>query len=469
MRSLLWFRGKELRTRDNRLLREGATGEMIPVFVADSRFFDRANAAETPHRLQFLIETLGELAEDLRAKGSRLLIARGPSQEVIPDLVRRFKVGRVLAYRWTEPFGRKRDEDIATKLSVPLELLEGETLLPPESVRTKGGTPYAVYTPFANAARDLMPSFAPASGLARLPALPKDVELGDEDMRLPTLEELGLERNPALQTGGESAARDRLDLFLMKMSRYKDARDALALSGTSRLSADLKFGLLSVQDVWTQVEAAAPSDGRTTFLSQLLWREFAYSILWDRPEILETPFRPAFADFPWSRKGERLDWWTQGETGYPIVDAAARQLLQEGYVHNRARMITASFLTKHLLVHYAEGEAHYLKFLTDGDWALNNMGWQWSAGCGVDAQPYFRVFNPMSQGAKFDKSGEYVKRYLPELKGLPGKWIHTPWEAPPNVLRGAGISLGKTYPRPIVEHKEARARFLDLAKTHLKK
>jgi deoxyribodipyrimidine photo-lyase len=204
------------------------------------------------------------------------------------------------------------------------------------------------------------------------------------------------------------------------------------------------------------------------YTNELLWREFTHATLWDRPQLLERPFRADFEGFPWREDDEGWQAWVAGKTGYPVVDAAARQLLQEGFVHNRARMIAASFLTKHQLIHYKAGEAHYMKYLTDGDWAQNNAGWQWSAGCGTDAQPYFRVFNPQLQGEKFDPNGDYVRRYVPELAKLPAKYIHHPWDAPAKVLDAAGVKLGETYPEPIVEHGVARDRFLKIAESHLK-
>ena len=242
------------------------------------------------------------------------------------------------------------------------------------------------------------------------------------------------------------------------------------LPGTSRLSADLKFGTVSVRTVWNAVHERAGNEGSArTYLNEILWREFSYSTLWDRPDILTNPYKPAFEGFPWSEDTASWKAWCEGKTGYPVVDASARQLLGEGFVHNRARMISASFLTKHLMVHYKHGESHYLKYLVDGDWAQNNAGWQWSAGCGCDGQPYFRVFNPFTQGEKFDPDGAYVRRWLPELSTMPTKYIHRPWEAPPAVLQQAGVRLGETYPRPIVDHKEARLRYLERAKAHLKR
>jgi deoxyribodipyrimidine photo-lyase len=217
----------------------------------------------------------------------------------------------------------------------------------------------------------------------------------------------------------------------------------------------------------TNAHAGADSGGTADscfkYLNELVWREFTHATLWDRPGLVEAPFRADFRHFPW--REDEADWaaWAQGKTGYPVVDAAARQLLAEGFVHNRARMIAASFLTKHLLLSYQRGEKHYMRYLTDGDLAQNNAGWQWSAGCGCDAQPYFRVFNPVTQGKKFDPAGTYVRRWIPELGALPARFIHSPWEASAAVLRAANVVLGEQYPLPIVDHAFGRTRFLTSA------
>jgi deoxyribodipyrimidine photo-lyase len=303
-----------------------------------------------------------------------------------------------------------------------------------------------------------------------LPPLPADVRT--RSAAIPTLAELGLAPNPRILPGGEPAARARLAAFVAgPAARYHLDRDRMDRPGTSRLGADLKFGLLSPRAVWHRASAAlgprAPA--LAVFRSELVWREFAHSTLWDRPDLLEQPFRPAWRGFPWQDDPIALDAWRRGATGYPLVDAAARQLLAEGFVHNRARMVAASFLTKHLLVDFRRGEAHYLRWLTDGDWASNDAGWQWSAGCGSDAQPYFRIFDPVAQGQRFDPAGDYVRRYLPELGRLPDRFIHQPWRAPAAVLEAAGVALDRDYPRPIVEHRAARERFLAVARQHLGK
>ena len=464
MRTLVWFRGKDLRIADHDPLSEAAArGEVIPLFVLDPYFFAPERALELPHRIQYLLESLRSLEQNLAARGTRLLVVSGKSTEIVPQLARRWRVDRVVGHRWVEPFGRERDRRVRAALDVPFDLAEGETLLPPGTLRTGAGRPYTVFTPFARAFAQTCDVGAPRPAPRALPPLPPGVDA--DTVAVPTCEELGFAPNPRLLAGGEKAARQRLRRFLKDAARhYHERRDRLDLDGTSRLSQDIKFGTVSIRTVWAAVRDAI---GRTaagrTFANELVWREFTYSTLWDRPELLTRPFRAEFSAFPWEYDERSWAAWTEGRTGYPVVDASARQLLTDGFVHNRARMISASFLTKHLLIDYRRGEAHYMKYLTDGDWANNNAGWQWSAGCGCDAQPYFRVFHPTLQGKKFDPTGAYVRRWLPEIAALPDAYLHEPWKAPTGVLRAARIVLGETYPRPIVDHVEARQRYLALA------
>lgn len=467
-RTLVWYRGKELRLTDHAPLADAlaAGDEIIPLFVLDPFYFAPERAAALPHRMQYLLDALEALAANFERKGSRLIVVAGKSVEVVPRLARAWKVDRVVAQRWSEPFGRERDRRIAAALSAPLELFEGETLYPPGSIRSGAGAPYAVFTPFARALGRGAPPPAPLAAPKRLPPPPKNLEY--PPAAIPTLESLGLARNPALIAGGERAARARMRSFLEgPAGDYAAGRDRMDRDGTSRLSADLKFGTLSVRELWHASELATDNAGGRAFRNELLWREFAHHALWDRPELLKAPFRPEFRDFPWRDDADDWTAWATGRTGIPVVDAAARQLLAEGFVHNRARMIAACFLTKHLLIDYRRGEAHYLKYLVDGDWAANNLGWQWAAGCGCDAQPWFRVFNPVTQGEKFDPDGAYVKRWVPELARLPAPKLHAPWRLSDSALREAGVILGKTYPHPIVELKQARERYLAVVKAHL--
>ncbi len=471
MRSLVWFRGKDLRVADHGPLTEAAAaGEVIPLFVLDPYFFAPERAQAMAPRMQVLLEALAELSRSLERLGSRLLLVSGRSVDVVPLWAERWKVDQVLAHRWSEPFGRERDERIARSLEtsgIAFRLFEGETLAPPGSLATQNGTPFSVFTAFARAFRREVHVGGPLPPPLQLPPLPSG--LRQEPTVLPTLESLGLARNPRLLPGGESQGHARMEAFQVDgLAAYATDRDRMDRTGTSRLSVDLHFGTVSVRTLWRRV-TEQEGEGATTFLNELLWREFAHHTLWARPDVLRKPFRPAFEGFPWRSDAEAWRAWTDGRTGYPIVDAAARQLLAEGFVHNRARMVAASFLAKHLLLDFRQGEAHYLAHLTDGDWANNDLGWQWSAGCGCDAQPWFRIFNPMLQGARFDPMGDYVRRWVPELAELPAEWIHRPHAAPPEALRKAAVRLGMTYPQPIVGHAPARERFLQTAKAHLER
>jgi deoxyribodipyrimidine photo-lyase len=471
-RTLLWFRGKDLRLHDHQALQEALVdqargGEVIPLFVLDPYFFAPERARLLPYRVQFLLDSLLSLQGSLRERGSRLLLARGKSHEVLPELVRAWRVDRVVAQRWCAPLGRERDRRAAEALSVPLLLVEGETLHRPGSVRTQQGTPFAKFSPFARAFQAALRLEQPLPAPARLPSVPDSI---GRDVQLPTLAELSIPYNASVLPGGEARGRERLAAFLAGPARrYHELRDRLDLDATSHLSADLKFGTLSVREVWWQALAALSRRSKTaltSFLNELTWREFAHALLWDNPQLLQEPARATWERFPWHSHDGEWRAWQQGQTGYPVIDAAARQLLQTGFVPNRARMLAASFLTKHLLCDYRLGEAHYLRLLTDGDWANNNLGWQWCAGCGADAQPYFRLFNPTLQAQKFDPEGSYVRRWLPELAALPREHLHTPWLAPSGVLKGAGVQLGGNYPHPIVDHAQARERFLELTKAH---
>jgi deoxyribodipyrimidine photo-lyase len=471
MRTLVWFRGKDLRIADHPPLRDAvAKGQVVPLFVLDPYFFAPERAQRIPHRMQFLLESLRDLAESFAARGSRLVVARGKSVDVVPRLAKLWKVDRVVAHRWCEPFARERDRRVREALDVPFELFEGETLQPPGTLRSGAGAPFSVFTAFARAfAREAFVG-EPLGPPRRRAPVPADVRT--RSVRIPACRDLGIAPNPNVQRGGEAEARARLRAFLRGPARrYDTLRNRLDHDATSRLSADLKFGTVSVRTVWAAVDRSlhdiAPA-AHSAFLNELVWREFTHSTLWDRPELLALPFRKEWKSFPWRDDEPAWRAWAEGTTGYPVVDAAARQLVGEGFVHNRARMIAASFLTKHLVVDYRRGEEHYQRLLTDGDWAQNNFNWQWCAGSGCDAQPWFRIFNPTAQGKKFDPNGDYVRRWVPELRRLPAAYIHEPGAAPASVLRAAGVELGRTYPRRIIEHELARDRFLAIARGHFR-
>jgi deoxyribodipyrimidine photo-lyase len=476
MRTLVWFRGKDLRLADHApLLAAIRDGEVVPLFVVDPFFFAPERARELPNRMQFLVDSLVELAGAIEARGSQLLFAAGKSTDVIPRLALGFQADRVVAHRWSEPFGIERDRRIADALAQQgsrLELFEGETMAAPGQVLTGAGTPFSVFTPFARAFAKAVIIEAPRPAPRALPPLPPIPPAVKKLLTsAPTLASIGITRNEEIVAGGEKASRARLAHFVKgPAARYEDGRNAMGLAGTSRLSQDLKFGTLSARSAWHAAKSGLQDHLKAwrTFANELVWREFAYDVLRARPEVLTHPFRPAWEGFPWRNDDKAWRAWVDGTTGYPVVDAAARQLLAEGFVHNRARMIAASFLCKHLLLDFRLGEAHYMKHLTDGDWAANDLGWQWSAGCGVDAQPWFRVFNPVTQGERFDADGAYVRRWVPELAKMPSRFVHSPWQCPPLELRAAGVELSRTYPMPIIDHALARGRFLAAAEGHLR-
>ena len=459
-RSLIWFRGKDLRLEDHAaVLTAMDSGEVIPLFVLDPYFFAPKRAQELPHRMQYLLESLESLKAAVAARGSQLILRYGRSIDVVPEVAAQWQVDQVLAQGWTESFARRRDQIVAERLSCPLELLEGETLVMPGSIRTLQGKPYSVFTPFWKRFLAQAQVKAPVGAPDRLPPLPEGIAA--TSVELPGLSDLGLTANTNLIQGGERSAADRLHDFLShRVGNYPKARNRPDQDGSSRIGPDLKFGTLSARQVWAAANAPEIRAHAGSFRRQIIWREFAHDLVWNQPDLLEQPFRKKFVGFPWGGRDEHWEAWVHGRTGYPIVDAAARQLLATGYVHNRARMISASFLTKHLLIDYRRGEAHYMKWLTDGDWIQNNFGWQWSAGCGCDAQPYFRVFNPILQGKKFDPKGAYVRRWVPELSALPNRIIHTPWLAKEPLSSAI-------YPRPVVDHATARKTFLETAKTFL--
>ncbi|HVH47213.1 MAG TPA: deoxyribodipyrimidine photo-lyase [Labilithrix sp.] len=466
VRTLVWVRGKDLRVADHAPLADAArASETIPLFVLDPYFFAPARAREIPHRIQFLLESLAELAESIARLGSRLIVVSGKSTEVVPEIARAVEADRVVGFRWSEPIGQERDRRVTKALgAIPFDLYEGETLAAPGQVLTGSGTAFSVFTPFARAFAKSVDVAAPRKAPRSLPPLPKlPRSVTQREVAVPSAAELGIERNEAIVRGGEAAARARLRAFLRGPGgRYDIGRDRMGEAGTSRLSQDLKFGTLSARTVWTTVDQALGEHpkARRAYLNELVWREFAYDVLRSSPRVLDEPFKPAWRTFPW--RADEAGWraWVEGKTGYPVVDASARQLIEEGFVHNRARMISASFLAKHLMIDFRRGEEHFMRFLTDGDWASNDLGWQWSTGCGVDAQPWFRVFNPILQGEKFDGDGAYVRRWVPELAAIGNRWIHRPWEAPAPELARAGVVLGETYPYPIVDHAYARGRFL---------
>jgi deoxyribodipyrimidine photo-lyase len=460
--SIVWFR-QDLRIDDNpALLRAAARGAVIPVFIHAPG--EEAPWAPGGAARWWQHHSLLALDESLRGLGSRLVIRSATdSLEALRALIRETGADCVYWNRRYEPAVIRRDSEIKNALredGCRAESFNGALLFEPHEVATKTGGPYQVFSPFwrAISAREIpKPAAAPAridapanwpssdgiQSLGLLPAIPWDAAFA------------------AHWSPGEAGALRRLQRFAASaQSSYSGDRDLPAIDGTSRLSAALHHGELSPRRVWQVSMDAGASAGAAGFRRELGWREFSHHLLYHFPDTPLRPLRAHYAAFPWEPDAGLLRAWQKGFTGYPIVDAGMRQLWTTGWMHNRVRMIVASFLVKHLLQPWQEGAKWFWDTLVDADLAQNTMGWQWSAGCGADAAPYFRIFNPSLQGEKFDPDGKYIRTWCPELAKLPASCIHRPWEADPLILRGCGVTLGETYPAPLIEHSKGRERAL---------
>ncbi|MBR0682242.1 deoxyribodipyrimidine photo-lyase [Roseomonas eburnea] len=460
--ALLWFR-QDLRLADHAAVAALEGRPVLPVHVLEDGPDAPGGAAAW-----WLHHSLSALGRALAERGAPLLLLRGDPRRLIPELAERIGAAEVHAGRQTEPAARRRDAETHAALEAAgrrLVLHRTALLHEPHLVRTGAGKPFSVYTPFSRAVFTLLEGLPPPLPAPdRLQAAPGAPE------GLP-LEALGLLPKPpepdwaaefhAHWTPGENGAAARLATFLEHgLDGYAARRNEPAAAwGTSGLSPHLHLGEISPRQVWHAARAKG-GRGRESFLKELVWREFSHHLLWHRPEMPDTPLRPEFAAFPWQRDAALLRAWQRGRTGYPIVDAGMRQLWRTGWMHNRVRMIAASFLVKHLLQPWQDGAAWFRDTLVDADLAANSASWQWVAGCGADAAPYFRVFNPVLQGETFDPAGTYVRRWCPELARLPDRFIHRPHEAPDTVLHGAGVKLGRDYPAPLIGLAEGRARAL---------
>ncbi len=455
---LLWFR-HDLRLADNPALIAVAGRPVLPVFLLDE--ISAGPWAPGGATQWWLHHSLERLGASLAALGAPLLLARGRAESTIPALAAAIGATEVLAARRYEPWAREADRRTAEALASndsKLRLFSGTLLHEPHRIATGAGKPYGVFTPFSKAVLAQVEIAAPLPApthLQGLAAPPVGDKLADWRL-LPSKPDWAGGLRATWQPGEVGAAALLARFAAGPAAQYGAARNDPSAPGTSTLSPHLALGELSPRQVWHAVPGAAAEP----FRRQLLWREFSYHQLWHRPELPESALRPAYNAFPWAPNPALLRAWQQGRTGYPLVDAGMRQLWQTGWMHNRVRMVVASFLVKHLLQPWQDGANWFWDTLVDADLANNSASWQWVAGCGSDAAPYFRVFNPVLQGEKFDPAGAYVSRWLPELARLPANAIHRPWEAPDLILRGAGVRLGQTYPAPVVDHAMARARAL---------
>jgi deoxyribodipyrimidine photo-lyase len=455
MTSIVWLRD-DLRLDDQPAIRAAAAHPALYVYVFDESALDRPLGGASRW---WLDKSLRALAASLEKHGARLDVLQGSAEELIPAL------GGEAVY-WTRRYGRRgieTDKRIKAALharGVKAESFNGQLLREPWEVTNESGAPFRVFTPYWRKSRAIGPFEAPHPAPRKLHAAPWPK---DAPPRV-SIDALGLHpQKPDWSAGlaetwtpGEAGAHKRLSRFFNEAMRdYAEARDRLDGETTSRLSPHLRFGEISPRRIAAAAQAAAERDGTgrgaEKFLSEIGWREFSYSLLYTAPDLATKNWSPRFDAFPWRRDAKALDAWKRGQTGYPVVDAGMRELWRTGYMHNRVRMITASFLSKHLTIDWREGEAWFWDTLCDADEANNAASWQWVAGSGADAAPYFRVFNPMLQGEKFDPDGAYVKHWVPELARLDARHMHAPWTAP---------VPPRDYPAPIVDHDKGRARAL---------
>jgi len=468
--AIVWFRN-DLRLRDHRALSAAvASGApLILLYVLD----DESPGEWKPGGASrwWLHRSLEALQADIVERGGALTLRRGNVRDVIPALVRQTRAASGYMSRAYEPWAVAVEHDLKRALDaagIALKRYGGALLREPEEVKTKAGEPFKVYTPFWRALADGFKAPAPVAAPATIPCLtphPKSDTLQSWKLR-PARPDWAAAFEDAW-TPGEDGATARLEDFLDgPVARYAEDRNHPDRPGTSRLSAHLHFGEITPARCWSTALAKAGKGGASdkgteTFLKELVWREFSYSLLFHWPDLPRQPFREDFKAFPWRANADALKAWQKGKTGYPIVDAGMRELWATGYMHNRVRMIVASFLIKDLLIPWQAGEEWFWDTLVDADLASNAASWQWVAGCGADAAPYFRIFNPVTQGEKFDPDGTYVRRWVPELARLPSRFIHAPWTAPADVLKACGIVIGATYPQPIVDHAKARSIALE--------
>ena len=465
-RALVWFR-RDLRDFDHAALYHAlkCARQVACVFIFDREILD-ALPGPADRRVEFIHASVTALQQSLQARGGGLIVRHGVARDEIVQLAAELQVDAVFFNHDDDPAARARDAAVETALrtgGTAVHHAKDTVIFEREEVLTSSGTPFSVFTPYKNAwLKKLTPYYLQAYPVDRYAD-----RLVAQSTAIPGLRHMGFEptnlRELGLPTGMAGGAQLFGD-FLQRIDRYQEARDFPARKGPSYLSVHLRFGTVSIR----QLAAAAwlqGGRGAQTWLSELIWRDFYHQILWHRPEVASGhAFKPQYDALPWPNPSGHFEAWCEARTGYPLVDAAMRQLNQTGYMHNRLRMVAASFLTKDLLVDWRLGEKYFADNLIDFDLAANSGGWQWAASVGCDAQPWFRIFNPVTQSEKFDPQGTFIRRYLPELARVPEAFIHAPWSLPVVEQQQAGCVVGRDYPAPIVEHAVQRLLALELFK-----
>ncbi|NEK97328.1 cryptochrome/photolyase family protein [Bacillus mobilis] len=456
---------KDFRLYDNPALFEATqSGEVVPVYVHDETF-SMGSASKW-----WLHHAIIDVQKQLEALGSTLIIRKGNTQEEILSLIEQLGITAVYWNICYDPDRLQSNQKMKMMLErkgIICKKFNSHLLLEPWIIKKKDNTEYKVFTPFYNAfQKQVIPK--PISKVQRIKggnSLPASLSVSELHL-LPTIRWTS-HIESMWEPTEEGAYKTCKKFFSSKLASYSEGRDFPNQNAHSMLAPYLSFGQISVRWMYhylinksTERQCSLFEKQVNSFIRQLIWREFSYYLLYHYPFTVYKPLNKSFEHFPWNNEEELLTVWQKGETGYPFIDAGMRELWQTGFMHNRARMAVSSFLVKHLLIPWQEGAKWFMDTLLDADIANNTMGWQWVAGSGADASPYFRIFNPITQGEKFDKDGEYIRKWVPELRDMPNKYIHKPWEAPEHMLQKANITLGHTYPLPVVDHKAARERAL---------
>ncbi len=471
---LVWLR-RDLRLHDHaalhHALRRCRRVQLAFVFDTDILGPLLAQGIRADRRVSFIHDSLRELDAELRRHAGALWVLHGRAAVELPALARRLGVRAVFANRDYEPDAQRRDAAVAGELAgagIEFHAFDDQVMVPPPALRTGQGRPYGVFTPYKNAwlARMRAGEGVELGELACALSPGRLLEPGAGLAALPTPTQLGFDQPAVLPDGiepGSRGARRAWEAFQARLDDYAASRDFPARQATSGLSVHLRFGTLSVRELgrhaWRAMQQG--SEGAASWLSELVWRDFYAQVLFHHPQVARgRSFRAAYDRIEWDDAPQLLQAWCEGRTGYPLVDAAMRELLAGGRMHNRLRMVVASFLCKDLGLDWRAGEAHFARWLLDFDLASNNGGWQWASSSGCDAQPWFRIFNPVEQSRRFDPDGQYIRAWVPELAALDARSIHAPWQADPARLRAAGLRLGEHYPLPVVDHAQARQRTL---------
>lgn len=483
-KSLVWFR-RDLRVFDHAALHHALqqSRTVYCVFIFDRNILDPllASGLKADRRIEFIHASVLELDAELRQLGSALIVRHAKATDDIPRLAAELDVEAVFANHDYEPSAIERDRRVAEALQAAgrkFRTFKDQVVFEKDEVLSQSDRPFSIFTPYKNA---WLKKLQPDSGWNNRYLTPYQVEphasrlarfaVSSLHGAMPSLAELGFDKSNLSRLGiptGMSGAKVLLDDFASRIAQYDIARDFPAIKGPSYLSVHLRFGTISIRALVRRALEAMQSgeggSGAAVWLSELIWRDFYFMILYQHPHVAEQAFKPAYDNIAWESGASAeiaFKAWCDGCTGYPLIDAAMAQINQTGYMHNRLRMVTACFLIKDLGIDWRWGERYFAEKLNDFDLSANNGSWQWAASSGCDAQPYFRIFNPVTQSEKFDAEGKFIRRYLPQLGKLHNKHIHAPWQLPPSELQSAGIELGRHYPLPIVRHEEARKRTLE--------